>query len=333
MFLIKVWAHEQIKKELLTLFASDKLPNSLLFSGQDELGMRKMALWLAQVLNCLAHQAEACGECSSCRSIFQENFPDVLWLGSKDKKTNISIGIDEIREIRQLAFMRPMAGRYRVFILEEAERMSIEAANALLKILEEPPIYAYFILLTSNIDLIPATIRSRCRSFIFKPVDLKMIEDQLVARGYEPARARLLAGLAQGSLEKALSFDWEKILSRRSQAWQYFHLIVEESSLFLTKLVASSRAPDFKRDFEEMMNLFMLFFRDLLLLKENGPPELLFNPDLGEEMKILALKTSRDFCLKGIELSQQILTGLERNLNPRLLGLYFYAQMWSYNHA
>lgn len=331
MSLIKIWAHEQIKKDLLALFVGGKLPNSLLFSGQDDLGMRKMALWLAQVLNCLGHQAEACGECASCRSIFQENFPDVLMLSSKDRK--LSIGIDEIREIRQLAFMRPMVGRYRVFILEEAEKMSLEAANALLKILEEPPHHVYFILLTSNIDLIPATIRSRCRIFIFKHLDLKTIEAQLIARGYVPSQARLVAGLAQGSLDKALSLDWEKILSRRSQAWQYFRLILEENSLFLTKLTAASRGPDFKRDFEEMMNLFILFFRDLLLLKENGPEELLFNPDLREEMRNLASKTTKEFCLKGIELSQQILTGLEKNLNPRLIGLYFYAQMRSYRHA
>ncbi|MCX7973995.1 MAG: DNA polymerase III subunit [Candidatus Aminicenantes bacterium] len=331
MSLIKVWAHEPVKRDLMTCLALGKLPNSLLFSGPDELGMKKMALFLAQALNCLKRQDEACGECSSCRSIFQENFPDVILLASKENK--MGIGIDEIREIRQLAFMRPMVGRHRIFIFEEAEKMSLEALNALLKILEEPPSYTYFILITTNADSLPATIRSRCQSFNFKAIDLETITARLISLGYEPIRARTVACLAQGSLEKALSLDWEKILSKRHQAWQAFRLFLKEDSTFLTKLLASSRGAEFKSDLEEMVNFFITFFRDLLLLKEKGPETLLINPDLKEEMQIMVHQLSQEFLLKGIELGQQILGGLDRNLNPRLLWLYFYAQMRSRDHA
>lgn len=331
--LAEIYVHEEVKKALLASLATGKLSNSLLFCGQDELGMKKTALVLAQALNCVRMKDDACGECSACRAIIKSNFPDVIILALKEVDNRKTLGIDFIREIRPLALMRPMVGRNRVFIIEEADRMSIEAANALLKILEEPPFYTYFILITTNADLVPTTIRSRCRSFIFKFINPEIIEERLVSLGYEPRLARLVAALAQGSLEKALTMDWEKLISTRQKAWQYFYSLITEGNEFLTKILASFRSPDFKRDLESMMRHFLTFFRDLLLLEEKGDEGLLLNPDLADKMKILRSQMTEEFCLKGIELSQEILSGLERNLNAKLLGLYFYVQMRRTNNA
>lgn len=331
--LAEIGVHDEVKKALLASLASGKLPNSLLFCGQDELGMKKTALVLAQALNCLRMENDACGECSSCRAIIRNNFPDVILLALKEDDNRKSLGIDLVREIRPLALMRPMVGRSRVFIIEGADKMSIEAANALLKILEEPPFSTYFILMTTNPDLIPATIRSRCRPFIFKTINQEIIESKLISLGYKPEAAKLLAVLAQGSLEKALTMDWEKIISSRQKAWQLFHLLITEDNSFLTKILASSRSSDFKRDLEAMMRHFLTFFRDLLLLEEKGEDDLLLNPDLADQMRALKPQMTLELCLRGIELSQEILSGLERNLNAKLLGLYFYAQMRRTNHA
>ncbi len=266
--LAEIYVHDEVKEVLLASLATRKLPNSLLFCGQDELGMRKTALVLAQALNCMRMQNDACGECSSCRAVIKNNFPDVIVIALKEDDNRKSLGIDFVREIRPLALMKPMVGRCRVFIIEGADRMSIEAANALLKILEEPPFYTYFILITTNPDLIPATIRSRCRPFIFKAIDPEIIGDRLISLGYEPGKARLVALLAQGSLEKALTTDWEKIISKRQKAWQFFHLLITEASLFLTKILASSRSPDFRSDLEAMMRHFLTFFAIFCCLKK-----------------------------------------------------------------
>lgn len=325
--LAEICVHDEVKKALLASLAKGKLPNSLIFYGQDELGMKKTATVLAQALNCLRIKNDACGECSSCRAITKGNFPDVIILALKEDNNKKSLGIDFVREIRPLALMKPMVGRSRVFIIEEADRMSIEAANALLKILEEPPFFTYFILITTNPDLIPATIRSRCRPFIFKAINPEIIEKRLISLGREPGEAKLLAALAQGSLEKALTMDWEKIISDRQKAWQFFYSLITEDNSFLTEILASSRSPDFKRDLEAMMRHFLTFFRDLLLLEEKGEENLLLNPDLTAQMKALRSHLTQELCLRGIELSQEILSGLERNLNAKLLGLYFYSQI------
>ncbi len=325
--LSEIYIHGEVKKALLASLAMGKLANSLLFFGQDELGMKKTALVLSQALNCERMENDACGECSSCRAIIKNNFPDVIILGLKEDDDRKTLGIDFVREVRPLALMKPMVGKNRVFIFEEAERMSIEAANALLKILEEPPFYTYFILITTNPDLIPATIRSRCRPFIFKAINPEIIVGELISKGYEPGKARLMALLAQGSLERALTMDWERIITQRQKAWQFFQSMITEDNFFLIDPLTSSKSLDFKRDLEMIMRHFLTFFRDLLLLEENGDENLLLNPDLTDEMKGLKLQVTPEFCLKGIELSQEILSGLERNLNAKLLGLYFYVQM------
>jgi DNA polymerase-3 subunit delta' len=322
--LADVYAHEEVKKALLTCLASGRLPNSLLFYGQDEPGMKKTALVLAQALNCLRLKNDACGACASCRAISHGNFPDVITLTLKEGSV---LKVGSLDDLRPLAIRKPMMGRNRVFIIEEAEDMSLKAANSLLKTLEEPSPFSYFILISSQPDLIPATIRSRCRSFGFKPISREIIEDKLMALGYEPKQARLISILAEGSLERALTEDWEKIMSNRQQAWQYFYFLMTEGNSFLTRMLAASRNPDFKKDFEEIMRHFLTFFRDLLLLKEKGKEELLFNPDLADGMKTLSSAITSQLCLRGIELAEEVLSGLDRNLNARLLVLYFYTQL------
>lgn len=322
-----LYGQDAVKKSLQQSLRLKKLPPSLLFSGSDGEGMRQAALILAQALNCFEAQDDACGRCSACQAIAKGNFPDVIEVGGEKKKNKKSIGVEETRELRQLAMMRPMVGRCRVFLINEAEMMTMEAANSLLKILEEPPGFSYFILITTNLDLILPTIQSRCRLFYFSPLSPQEIEKALLANGVAPERAKLTALLAEGSIERAFSLDWDKIMEQRRRAWEFFCQLNFERATGFTEMMGSLRTERQKKELEATLRLFLTFYRDLLLLKQKGEESLLLNVDLTADLKELSSRISPAFCLKGVELTEETLTGLQRNLNPRLLAVYFSAQL------
>lgn len=322
-----LYIQNSVKQSLQQSLRVKKLPPSLLFFGSDALGMRRAAVVLAQALNCLQAIDDACGNCFACQAIARGNFPDVIAVGGESKKNKKSIGVEETRELRQLALMRPMVGRSRVFLINDADLMTVEAANSLLKILEEPPGFSYFILITTNLDLILPTIQSRCRLVFFPPLSPEQIEKALLSSGISAERAKITALLAEGSLERALSLDWEKIMAQRRTAWELFRQLNFESSTGFAEVMGLARTDRQKREMEATLRLFLTFYRDLLLLQQGGEQGLLLNADLAGELKALAPKISADFCLRGIDFTQETLLGLQRNLNPRLLAIYLSAQI------
>ncbi len=329
-----LYGQELVKKILRQSLREQSLPGALLFAGPDELAMKRMAVVLAQALNCLEKTDDACGVCASCQAIYQNRFPDVIEAGGEKNKKLKGLGIEEAREIRQLALMKPMIGRKRVFILEEAERMTPEAANALLKILEEPPAHVHFTLITRNPGLIIPTILSRCRLISFQPLSPEDEAKVLMAAGVPAQRAKLMVYLADGSLERGLSFDWEKVELKRKEAWDIFRRLIQgEEVLSFLQTYGSYRADRLREDFEVLMRLFLTFFRDLLLLAQGGEKRLLFNSDMADSMEELTSKVDTERCLYGVEITQEILAGLEKNLNLALLANYFYAQWRSETHG
>ena len=165
--------NSRVKKILRTALQKRRLPNSLLFSGPAGVGKTAMAVTVAKALNCLTHEDDSCDACVSCRAIGeafkdpekQGLAPDVMFVAIKESKKKIAI--DQIRLLKQMAYLRPMSARIRVFIVRGADAMSEEASNSILKILEEPPAASTLILVTEKPHLILPTIRSRCRTFEF----------------------------------------------------------------------------------------------------------------------------------------------------------------------
>jgi DNA polymerase-3 subunit delta' len=230
--------------------------------------------------------------------------------------------------IKQLAYLKPMSGRRRVFLVDEAEKMNEESANSILKVLEEPPLFTHIILITENPAFILQTVKSRCQVLSFSPVSKDEIEQALRDNGYEEEKARILALLVRGNLEQALDLDWEEIQGRRQEAWELFHALISrgESSLFLRKYAFQKRNV-VKEDLEQTLELFSSFCRDFVLMKENGDPALLFNPDyesrIREDEKYLSYEQTLSF-LAGIDVA---VTSLGRNMNIGLLASALYSRM------
>ena len=216
----------RVKRILKMALQKGRVPNSLLFCGPAGVGKFRMAKELAMALNCLHSGDDSCGECVPCRAIrsgFDDEgkagaFPDVMAI----QPEKAVIKIDQMKFVKQMAYLKPLSGKKRVFIVDQAETMNEEAANSLLKVLEEPPLFTHIILVTSNPFRILPTIRSRCQILSFSPITREEIERILLENGYPSERARVLAPFVDGNLERALNLDWEEIGLAREEAWKLF---------------------------------------------------------------------------------------------------------------
>ncbi len=203
----EVLGNDRIKKILRLALEKGRVPNSLIFSGPEGVGKRRLAVILAQALNCEREEVEPCGECLACRKIADRKYPDV-WEVEPDGQ---SVKIEQMQAVREAAYVRPLEARRRVFIVSQADKMTADAANCLLKILEEPPSYSHIILVTSMVHLILPTIRSRCQVLSFSPIGREEIKKALLEKGRPEDQAGVISLLVNGNLEAALETDWDKV--------------------------------------------------------------------------------------------------------------------------
>lgn len=176
---------------------TNKIPHFFIFVGPRGTGKVSMAREFAMALNCLSPD-KPCRACNTCLSIMNNNHPDVILIN------NDTIGIAQTREMRDIAVLSPISGRYRVFIVEEADRLTLPSANSLLKILEEPPHSTIFIFTIRDIDSIPKTIVSRAMIVPFSPVKRDIIFSILKEKGCADELALEISYIAQGDVEKAI---------------------------------------------------------------------------------------------------------------------------------
>ena len=275
--------------------AQDRMHPSLLFHGPDGVGKRRTAFALAAALNCAAAPNRGCGTCSSCQRVLRGydekkvkgadgrratgHHADVLYYPPKRRQ----IVIDQIQDLCREAAFRPFEGRRRVFLVDPADRMNREAANALLKTLEEPPPSACIVLLTANRDALPATIRSRCQAVRFAPLALEELTTLLQDEGHDAATAERLARLAGGSVGRALEVDLEDHDARLEAA-----LGTLEAGDLLHALQLAGRAGADVEAFEECCRILTTVLRDLALLHEGAHPDQLVHAHIAGRLQALA---------------------------------------------
>jgi DNA polymerase-3 subunit delta' len=232
---------------------------------------------------------------------------------------NNVIKIDQMRVLKQTAYLKPMTGKKRFFVVTDADRMNDEASNSLLKVLEEPPSFSHIILITSNPDMIKPTIKSRCQTLNFQPISREDIEKILLEKGFGMGRAKVISLLVRGNLKKALSLDWEEVQSRRAKAWKMLlSLYGEQKVADFLRSYSFSRG-QIKEELGELIELLSSFCRDLILIQERGNSKLLMNPDYKDKYvkatEFLTLQRSMD-CLEKMDYA---LYALQKNLNVNLL--------------
>ena len=209
--------HSQQISQLRNLVETGKLPHALLLTGIRGIGKTRVATGLAQALNCEGTQ-KPCETCTSCQKIAGKIHPDIHWIEPAEDKTVISI--EAIRKIQSTLQLHPLEGQAKCACIEPADSMTLAAANALLKILEEPPANTYFILITDKPFELPATIRSRCQQVALAPLAKAILQKRL---GSTTLGSDAVARLAQGSLQKALTWDpafAESVFRQMESVWE-----------------------------------------------------------------------------------------------------------------
>ncbi|SFM85201.1 DNA polymerase III subunit delta' [Thermodesulforhabdus norvegica] len=213
-----VWWQARAERLLTGFIKRGRIPHAVVLAGRPGIGKRLLAEAFAAALMCRGPEVEftgmACGGCSSCRRLLSGMNPDLMVLRPEGQ----AIKIDRVREIASELSFAPLASKRRVILLEDAERLGDEAANALLKSLEEPPAHNVFILLASNVYALLPTLRSRCFTITLQPVPYdELIRTARQLKDLTPEEAGLCAFLAQGSranLEKWLDGDHRKKWNR-----------------------------------------------------------------------------------------------------------------------
>ncbi len=321
----RVRGQDHLVQALQRSLQQDRLSHAYLLVGPPHVGKMTLAQDLARAVNCLADHDRPCGECLQCRRIEGAMHADVQVVElTKDERADrlrTEITIDQVRALQQAAMLKPYEGAYRVFIIDGVERLNQYAANALLKTLEEPPPQVLMLLLTSEEEELLPTIRSRCQRLELRPLSREAVTDLLVdEHGPSVEQARLLARLSGGRLGWAVAAATDANLLEERDRWLARLQEVMDGGLEVRFESARDLAARFGRNREtvrEVLGLWIQWWRDLLMLKEEMP-ELVVNLDRQEALVHMAWRLRTREITAAINELVATLERLEQNANPRL---------------
>ena len=286
----QIIGYEDVIGHLKESIRMRKVNHAYLIEGEALSGKKMLSMAFAQALNCEAGDPTGCGNCRSCRQIRSGSHPDVRVI--THEKPNL-ISIDEIRQqVVSDVDIRPYSGRYKVYIIPEAEMMNTAAQNALLKTLEEPPSYVVLLLLTVNSSLLLETIRSRCIPLKLRPVPTREVEQYLMKRLSIPDyQARICASFGQGSVGKALLLaQSEQFRKVKDGAISLVRRVHELSDTELVDMVLQMIKEEV--DPLELLGILTVWYRDVLYFKASSDINLLIFKDQLQLVRLQAQSIS-----------------------------------------
>lgn len=287
-----------------------RLHHAYIFSGPDGVGKRLTAISLAKALNCLEITADFCGYCASCKKIEGGNHPDVRIVEPDGQ----FIKIDQIRELQKDLQFRPFEGKKRVFIIAEADRMGLPAANSLLKTLEEPPRDSIIILITSNFHSILPTIISRCQRLNFSSLPVSDVEKMLIEKkGLDSGTSHIIAAISEGSIGRALGEDEGSILEEREKVFMGFTGLKSRKMADIFKQAEVLAKDD---DLEGALKALKILYRDMAVLKGGG--DVIINNDMVSMIGKEADNMSMETILNSFDSITETEGMVRRNINKQL---------------
>jgi DNA polymerase-3 subunit delta' len=313
----QVIGQDKVVSSLHYSLKTKAIAHAYLVVGPRHAGKGTLAFNLAQALNCDGPELP-CGQCRSCQRILEGKHADVTPIGL-DSKTEI--GVDDIRGLQRIANLPPYEGKYKVFIIHDAEYLSTEAANSLLKVLEEPPQSVVWLLLVADEERLLPTIISRCQRLELKPVPPEQVQEALVnLYNIESDKAKLLAQLCHGRVGWALSaLANDDILEQRSQRIDMLVslLTADLSQRFAYAQELAGQFSRNRRGGAEIIEIWLDWWRDLMLIK-GGCQEAIINVDyktlLEGQARGLSMSEIKGFLTSLCLLQDEI----SKNVNPRL---------------
>lgn len=298
-----ILGHEQIKEHFKNAVETGKVSHAYILSGEAGMGRKSLANAFALSLLCEKGKPEPCMQCHACRQVLSGNHPDLIYV-THEKPA--SIGVDAIREqINNTIMIRPYSSYYKIYIVDEAEKMTVQAQNALLKTIEEPPSYAVILLLTTNQDAFLPTILSRCVQLKLKPLRDSVVKEYLIqSLKVEEAQAEIYAAFARGNLGKAIHLaDSEdfKIMYE-----EILHLLKHLKDMDISELLNYIRKlKDDNLDLHDCLDFMQMWYRDILMYKTTKDINLLIFKDEFSTVKQVA-------ALSGYEGLERILAAIDK---------------------
>jgi DNA polymerase-3 subunit delta' len=315
-----VIGHERAKRLVQAAIVQNRLAHAYLLHGEDRIGKRLFALRVTQALLCerpwAEHQPDSCGVCRACLQVVARTHPDFLLIEADREQANPQIKIDAIRDIEQQMIYRPLIGDRKICLIDEADRMTISAANALLKTLEEPPDHSLFLLVSSRPHAMLATIRSRCQCIrLATPAQTQVEAAVILKRELPPADARFLALLSDGQLGRALESD---IKEARTQQQEFSTLFSPQGIRSISQLLTTTEALAKAERIPEAFDWLLRWLRDLLLIAVGAGSGHVLNVERRTELQSLAEGIDVTALLDMIGELDRLECQAHRNLNQQI---------------
>lgn len=317
-----LFGNERIKHILTSYLKNNVIPYSMIFTGPGSADLLIFSTAFTKAVNCLNNQDDFCDKCRNCTEIDKEIFLDMKILmpdGQQYKKEQITFLIED-------NYKKPLKGKKKINIITDAHKMNENSANAFLKVLEEPASDNIFILLTTNLNGLLPTIKSRCQILKFSPQSRAEIKKYLIEQGYEPEKARLMSYLCQSNLDRVLMVDFDEFMEKRAKSLSDLKKLIQGAEVedILLDLYQRSRSRDkFLEYFKGSVNLISLMLRDIMILKIDSNNKNLINIDYRDDLMNLCKYIAIEKILFLIRKMELILRDIQRNLNTKVLILEF----------
>lgn len=277
----EIIGHEQLISYFKKSIAHGNISHAYILSGEEGIG--KMTLARAFAMSLLCETKTACGRCHSCRQFLSDNHPDVIYVQHEKEQ---SIGVDDIREqVVADTEIRPYQGGFKIYIIDEAEKLTPQAQNALLKTIEEPPEYVVIMLLSSHEESFLQTILSRCITLRVRPLTDQAVMNYLIgSRGMEQHQAGVCTAFARGNLGKAAALaDSEEFMDMHAKTIDILKNIYNEP-LYLSR----EKMMEVKGEISEVLDTMRLWYRDVVVFKATQDSNLLIFKDEQQTIKYMA---------------------------------------------
>ena len=307
------WAVDMLQKHIV----HGTTRHAYLFSGPPGLGRRTLALRFAQALNCPTplEPGIPCGVCRDCQQIAAMRHADLTVIQSEAEGSILKV--DQIREARKTLTLKPYMSKYRVALFLRFHEANDNAANALLKTLEEAPSYAVLILTTDSPEQLLPTILSRCEVLRLRPLRVDDVQRELGHRGLENSRARLIAHISGGRMGYAIRLmEDSALLESREERLNDLLALLPASRV--EKFAYADKLARDKETMRQTIAYWLSYWRDVMLRTAQAQTPLV-NVDRNLEIEDLAGKMDLSSVRRVVSGFEEALEKLERNVNPRLL--------------
>lgn len=325
----EIVGNEHIIKNFQSAIKNEKLCHAYIIDGFKGLGKKLLANTLAKTIQCEKNSISACCKCISCQTFDSGNNPDIIYLKPTNTK---SIGVDDIRErINNIIQIKPYKYKYKIFIIENADAMTIAAQNSILKTIEEPPSYAIFLLLATNSNNFLPTILSRCALIKLKPLKENIIKNYISKNLDIPEnQIAVYTSFAQGSIGQVKEIATSDIFIQLRE--EIIQLFIQLKSKDIIQIFETAKEWElYKEEINNILSICLLWYRDILTAKNLENKKYIIQKDKLDLIKKQAEQLDYDSIFKSIDIIEDTKLKLQQNANFQLTIEIMLLKLYKFN--